>query len=126
MSLKDLVFELCMITGPSGFEDKVARRMRQELEPYVDRVETDYKGNLIAAMEGNGPSIMVAAHMDQVALYVEYVDENNLVYFQPSGLVDPKALANVPVLILTEEGEIPGSYLLLIIIFNIVCQVDQK
>jgi len=108
MDLRDLVVELCMITGPSGFEEKVARRMRQELEPYADQVETDYKGNLIAVMEGEGPSIMVAAHMDQVALYVEYVDENNLVYFQPSGLIDPKALANVPVLILTEEGEIPG------------------
>jgi len=64
MDLRDLVVELCMITGPSGFEEKVARRMRQELEPYVDQVETDYKGNLIAVMEGEGPSIMLAAHMD--------------------------------------------------------------
>jgi putative aminopeptidase FrvX len=97
-----------MIHGPSGFEGKVAGRMRQELEPYVDQVATDSKGNLIAVMNGEEPSIMVAAHMDQIALYVEYVDENNLVYFQPSGLIDPKALANVPVLILTEEREVPG------------------
>ena len=108
MSFRDFIVEMCMIDGPSGFEGKVAQRMRQELEPFVDRVEIDFKGNLIAVMEGDKPSIMVAAHMDQVALYVEYVDENNLVYFQPSGLIDPKALANVPVKILTAQGEIPG------------------
>jgi putative aminopeptidase FrvX len=108
MDLRDLIVELCRINGPSGFEGKVAQRMRKELEPYVDRVEIDSMGNLISILEGEGPSLMVAAHMDQVALYVEYVDENNLVYFLPSGLIDPKALANVPVLILSEEGEIPG------------------
>jgi tetrahedral aminopeptidase len=108
MSLRDFIVELCRIDGPSGFEGKVARRMQQELEPHVDRVAIDFKGNLIAVLEGEEPSIMVAAHMDQVAMYVEYVDENNLVYFQPSGLIDTKALANAPVKILTEGGEIPG------------------
>jgi tetrahedral aminopeptidase len=108
MSFRDFIVEMCMIDGPSGFEGKVAQRMKQEMEPFVDRVETDFKGNLIAAMDGEKPSIMVAAHMDQVALYVEYVDENNLVFFQPSGLIDPKALSNVPVKILTAGGEIPG------------------
>lgn len=108
MSFRDFIAEMCTIDGPSGFEGKVAQRMKEEMEPSVDRVEIDFKGNLIAVMEGSKPSIMVAAHMDQVALYVEYVDENNLVYFQPSGLIDPKALANVPVKILTAERAIPG------------------
>ncbi len=108
MSFRDFIVEMCTIDGPSGFEGKVGRRMKEEMESFVDRGEIDFKGNLIAVMEGSKPSIMVAAHMDQVALYVEYVDENNLVYFQPSGLIDPKALANVPVKILAAERTIPG------------------
>jgi len=44
--------EMCMIDGPSGFEGKVAHRMKQEMEPFVDRVEIDFKGNLIAVAAG--------------------------------------------------------------------------
>ena len=40
--------------GPSGMETAVADAIRQEITPYVDEIETDALGNLIAVKHGKG------------------------------------------------------------------------
>ncbi len=61
--------------GMSGFEDDVAELLRAELAPLVDEVRTDAMGNVIAVRKGEGPKVMVAAHMDEIGLAVSHVDD---------------------------------------------------
>lgn len=103
-TFKQLLLDLCNIDGPSGFEHLVADRLKKEFEPFADSISIDTIGNIVAEFEGESPSIMLAAHMDQISLYVDYVDEDNLVYFQPTGLLDVQVLANSPVKILSSSG----------------------
>jgi putative aminopeptidase FrvX len=61
--------------GMSGFEDNVAELLRKELEPLVDEVRTDRMGNVIGIRTGEGPTVMVAAHMDEIGLAVSHIDD---------------------------------------------------
>jgi endoglucanase len=61
--------------GVSGFEDSVAELVRKEMEPLVDEVRTDKMGNVIGIRKGDGPKVMVAAHMDEIGFAVSHIDD---------------------------------------------------
>jgi len=104
----DLVYELVQIPGPSGFEDRVANRLKELLESHVDEIYTDKMGNLIARKKGTEGkhSLALVAHTDQVSMVVQKVDE--FVWFDRLGWIDFGNLPGTPVLILGAERDIPG------------------
>ena len=61
--------------GVSGFEDSVAELVRKEMEPLVDEVRTDKMGIVIGIRKGDGPKVMVAAHMDEIGFAVSHIDD---------------------------------------------------
>ena len=68
-----LLKELCQSAGPSGRENDIRQRIADHWQPLTDEIKTDALGNLIAIKHGCGEkrrSIMVAAHMDEIALIV--------------------------------------------------------
>ena len=81
-----------------------------ELEPYVDSIRKDTMGNLIAVKKGEGPSIMLAAHMDEIGLMVKYIDENGFLRFVGIGGWFDQTLLNQRVIVHGKKGPIPGSY----------------
>ena len=50
-----LLKELCEESGPPGFEDRIRDIYRREIEPLVDRIETDGLGNVISGLLGGMP-----------------------------------------------------------------------
>jgi putative aminopeptidase FrvX len=62
--------------GMSGYEDDVAALLRKELEPLVDEVRVDTMGNVIGTRSGEGPTVMVAAHIDEIGLAVSHIDDD--------------------------------------------------
>ena len=90
--MKTLLSQLTGIYGPSGKEEAVAEAIRQEIVDYVDEIQVDVMGNLIAVKKGNGPApkkIMLAAHMDQIGLIITNIDENGYLRFSNIGGVNP-------------------------------------
>jgi len=104
----DLVYELIQIPGPTGFESRVANRLQELLKDHVDEIYTDKIGNLIARKKGTEGkhSLALVAHMDQLSLVVQKVDE--FVWFDRLGWIDFRNLPSTPVLILGAERDIPG------------------
>ncbi len=104
----DLVYELIQIPGPTGFEGRVAKRLQELLKDHVDELYIDKIGNLIARKKGTEGkrSLALVAHMDQVSMVVQKVDE--FVWFDKLGWIDFGNLPGTPVLILGAEGDIPG------------------
>ncbi|AKB17721.1 MULTISPECIES: M42 family metallopeptidase [unclassified Methanosarcina] len=94
--------------GISGFEDDVRKLLEKELEPYVDSMREDTMGNLIAVKEGNGPSIMLAAHMDEIGLMVRYIDDNGFLRFVGIGGWFNQTLLNQRVVVHGKKGAISG------------------
>ena len=104
----DLVYELIQIPGPIGFEYRVAQRLQELLHSYVDEIHIDKIGNVIAKKKGTEGkrSLALVAHMDQVSMVVQKVDE--FVWFDKLGWIDFGNLPSTPVLILGTECDIPG------------------
>ena len=76
-----LLQSLTETPGPSGNEHAVANVVETWWQPYASRFVRDHVGNLMAVKEGNGTaprrSILLAAHMDEIALMVHHIVSHN-------------------------------------------------
>jgi endoglucanase len=106
--IKVLLEKFTNAHGVSGSEDNVRELLELELEPYVDTIRKDVMGNLIAAKKGEGPSIMLAAHMDEIGLMVKYIDENGFLRFIGIGGWFDQTLLSQRVIVHGKKGPIFG------------------
>ncbi|MFX0065003.1 MAG: M42 family metallopeptidase [Candidatus Hermodarchaeota archaeon] len=93
--------------GPAGFEDEVRESIKTQIRGYVDKMEVDGLGNLIAFRQGTdpeGPVLMLDAHMDEIGLMVTTVDPQGFLRFVPIGGWDPRILPAQILKIRTEDG----------------------
>lgn len=104
---RDLLAELCETAGTSGWEDRVSAIVRPHLDATCDRVETDPLGGLVGIRDGEGPSLMLAAHMDEIGLMVTHVDERGFIRFVPTGGWDARTLLGQRVAVHGRE-DVPG------------------
>ena len=86
--------------GTSGFEQAIRQVIIKEIKPYVDRIEIDNMGNVIAFRKGKqNKKLMIAAHMDEIGFIVNYIDDNGFLHFLPLGGFDPKTLVSQRVIV---------------------------
>lgn len=92
--MKNLICRLCEVPGPSGFETRIRKLIKSEVESYADETRTDNMGNLIVRKGKTGPEnkrIMIAAHMDEIGFMVTHIDEGGYIRFMPIGGVNASA-----------------------------------
>ncbi len=95
--------------SPSGFEQPVQRIVRKRMKPFADSIETDVHGNVIVGLNPKGsPRVMLAGHCDQIALMVNYIDDNGYIFFLPIGGIDPTVVPGSGVVVHTRHGPIDG------------------
>lgn len=106
MDLIALVRDLSDAFGVAGFEDDVRETIQRLVSPHVDEVRTDALGNLLAFRRGgDGLTLMLDAHTDEVGFIVKWIDESGYLRFAPLGGWDPRILPSHRVEILTRSGE---------------------
>lgn len=109
-NLKEIKFLLEKFTkahGASGFENNIRDLLEMEIGPYIDTNRKDVIGNLIATKKGKGPSIMLAAHMDEIGLMIKYIDDGFLRFVEIGRWFD-QVLLSQRVMIHGSKGSIPG------------------
>jgi len=106
--IKNLLEKLSNAHGISGYEGNVRAIIKKEIESYVDEVKIDTFGNLIAIKKGQSPSVMLAAHMDEIGLMAKYVDDEGFVRFAKVGGWFDQTLVNQRVLLHTKKGVVAG------------------
>lgn len=87
---------LSELQGTSGAENEVRDTLRTEIAPWVDSISVDKIGNLIASKKGsaNTPKVLLAAHMDEVALMITEITPDGFLKFHPVGGIDPRILVS--------------------------------
>ncbi|NVL93656.1 MAG: hypothetical protein HWN71_11540, partial [Desulfobacterales bacterium] len=105
-----LLASLSNAFGPPGSEEGVREVLREELEDYSDEVRVDRLGNILFYHHGSdsNPRVMLAAHMDEVAFLVTFVDENGFLRFQTLGGITSNIMAGQRILLRGEEDYLRG------------------
>ena len=91
---KNLVKQLTEAYGPPGYEHAVRDIIQDQLVDYADRIDVDALGNLHAVKQGSGEglTIMLAAHMDEIGLMVSQIEDKGFARLTPMGGVHPDTL----------------------------------
>jgi putative aminopeptidase FrvX len=106
--IKGLLEKLSNAHGVSGYEGGVRDIIKKMVKPYVDELRTDNFGNLITIKKGKSPSVMIAAHMDEIGLMVKYIDDDGFIRFAKVGGWFDQTLVNQRVLLHTKKGTVTG------------------
>ena len=95
--------------GPSGFETGPARLWREEVKTFADQVDSDVRGNTIAAVNPKGdPRLMLAGHIDEIGVQITHIDDDGFLYFAGIGGWDPQVLVGQRLTLLSRGGPVPG------------------
>lgn len=88
-----LLSRICKVPGAPGFEQRVRELITEELDGYVDEIQLDPMGNLIAIKRGKEDArVMLASHMDEISFVVSHIDDEGFLRIHPLGGFDPKTL----------------------------------
>ncbi len=113
MQKKDLQFltDLVEAPSPSGFEQPAAAVFRSRLTGVADEIETNVMGSVHATLKGakkSGVSVMLAGHIDEIGLMVNYITPEGFLAFSAIGGVDAAILPGMRVRVHTADGELLG------------------
>lgn len=76
--------------SPSGFETRGQRVWLDYVTKFAEATETDAYGNAVAWFnKGGSPRIMLAAHADEIAMTVNFINEQGFIYVRRVGGIDP-------------------------------------
>jgi len=106
--IKSLLERLSNAHGGSGYESNIIKIIEKEIRQFVDEIRIDKMGNLIATKNGGSPSLMLAAHMDEIGLMAKYVDDKGFIYFTKTGGWFDQTLLSQRMILHTENGPIYG------------------
>lgn len=101
--------ELCALRGPSGNEHAVRDYIIEKATPLADSVTVDRMGNVIAFKKGTDPDgrhVLLDAHMDEVGMIVQGINDNGLISYLTVGGIDPRVVVSKRVRV--GEDAVPG------------------
>ncbi len=101
--------KLLSTPSPSGFESEIQKACKSYVADSVDEVYKDVHGNQFHVRNPKGKlRVMLAGHVDEIALMVHHIDKEGYLRFLPIGGVDPSVLDGQRVQVHTAEGPMLG------------------
>lgn len=108
---KAFLFELLRTPSPSGWEAPGQRVWASRMREIADTVDSDAYGNAWAISKGeagDGFSVMLEAHADEIGLIVRHVDDKGFLSLSPLGGSDRAIAAARRIRIFGDNGEVIG------------------
>src|SRR5690348_1635950 len=95
--------------SPVGHETRGQRVWLDYVKQYAEETFSDHYGNCVAVLnKGGSPRIMLAAHADEIAMAVNWINEDGFIYVRKLGGIDPAITKAQRVIIHTKEGPVKG------------------
>lgn len=111
MRTASLEFLRTLVNTPSpvGHEVRGQRVWLDYAKHYADETYSDAYGNCVAVLnKGGSPRLMLAAHADEIAMAVNFIDDNGFIYVRRMGGVDAAITKAQRVVIHTRKGPVKG------------------
>ena len=95
--------------SPTGHETRGQRVWLNYVKKFADATETDAYGNAVAWLnKGGSPRLMLAAHADEIAMSVNFINSDGFIYVRRMGGIDPAITKAQRVVIQTRNGPVKG------------------
>ena len=113
MRKESLEFLERLINTPSPCSQEMAgqRVWMDYVSPMADETFSDDYGNCVAIMnKGRGPRIMLAAHADEIAMSVNYIDESGFIFVRKVGGINAEIIRGQRAVVHTPSGTVSGVF----------------
>ena len=105
----DFLRTLVNTPSPSGHEMRGQRVWLDYVKDFADETFSDAYGNCVATLnKGGSPRLMLAAHADEIAMTVNYINDEGFIYVRKLGGIDAAITKAQRVLIHTRNGAVKG------------------
>jgi putative aminopeptidase FrvX len=111
MRSESIAFLRTLVNTPSpvGHEARGQRVWLDYASKFADTTFSDAYGNCVAVLnKGGSPRLMLAAHADEIAMAVNFIDPEGFIYVRKMGGVDPAITKAQRVNIHTRNGPVKG------------------
>jgi putative aminopeptidase FrvX len=105
----DFLKTLVNTPSPTGHEARGQRVWLDYVKKYADSTYSDAYGNCVATLnKGGSPRLMLAAHADEIAMSVNFIDLDGFIYVRKMGGIDAAITKAQRVVIHTRNGPVKG------------------
>ena len=105
----DFLKTLVNTPSPVGHEARGQRAWLDYAGLFADETFSDAYGNCVAVLnKGGSPRLMLAGHADEIAMAVNYINEEGFIYVRRMGGVDAAITKAQRVVIHTRKGPVKG------------------
>src|SRR6266702_7066034 len=95
--------------SPVGHEVRGQRVWLDYVKAFADETFSDAYGNCVAVLnKGGSPRLMLAGHADEIAMAVNYINDEGYIYVRKMGGVDAASTKAQRVVIHTRNGPVKG------------------
>lgn len=113
MSEKALEFLTQYINNasPTGFEESGQRMWLDYIRPYIDNYYSDVYGSVVGIINPEAEyKVVIEAHADEIAWFVNYITEEGFIYLRKNGGSDHQIAPSKRVNIHTKKGIVKGVF----------------
>lgn len=105
----DFLRRLINTPSPVGHEARGQRVWLDYAKQFADETFSDTYGNCVAVLnKGGSPRVMLAGHADEIAMAVNYINDEGYIYVRKMGGVDAAITKAQRVMIHTPNGPVKG------------------
>jgi endoglucanase len=105
----DFLRTLVNTPSPVGHETRGQRVWFDYAQRFAEKTFSDAYGNCVAVLnKGGAPRLMLAAHADEIAMAVSFIDDDGFIYVRRMGGVDPAITKAQRVTIHSRGGAVRG------------------
>jgi putative aminopeptidase FrvX len=95
--------------SPTGHEVRGQRVWLDYVKAFAEETYSDAYGNCVAVLnKGGSPRLMLAAHADEIAMAVNYINDEGFIYVRKMGGIDAAITKAQRVVIHTANGPVKG------------------
>ena len=97
--------------SPTGFETSGQKLWLEYIRPFIHETFTDVYGTAVAVINPNMPyKVVIEAHADEIAWFVNYIDDKGYIYLKRNGGSDHQIAPSMRVNIHTKNGVVKGIF----------------
>ncbi len=113
LSTKSMDFLKNYINNPSpvGFETSGQKLWLEYIKPYTDSFFTDPYGTAVAVINPDAAfKVVIEAHADEISWFVNYINDQGLIYLKRNGGVDHQIAPSMRVFIHGKKGPVKAVF----------------